>query len=92
MTDTTRVDTLTLSYSEKWQGVDASQNQVIDFMASNELIFVVLGVTLIIWFVLLTFMISLDRKLTKLEGELNDVRSNAVSLPDTEQSDPQKQI
>lgn len=72
MTDTTRVDTLTASYSEKWQGVDATQNTMIDFMASNELIFVVLGVTLIIWIVLLVYMIRLDRMLSKLERELKD--------------------
>ncbi len=75
MTDSTRVDTLTSSYSEKWQGVETSQNTFIDVMASNELIFVVLGVTLIIWFVLLTYMIRLDRKLTKLERDLQDIKT-----------------
>jgi CcmD family protein len=82
MTDTTRVDTLTTSYSEKWQGVDPSTNNVIDFMASNELIFVVLGVTLIIWFVLLVYMIRLDRTLSKLERDLKEVHHHDVNLKD----------
>jgi zinc transport system ATP-binding protein len=36
-------------------------------MSSHELIFVVLGVSLIIWFVLLFFIIRVDRKVSKLE-------------------------
>ena len=39
----------------------------IQFMGSNDLIFVVLGVSLLIWFILLFFMIRTDRKLSKLE-------------------------
>jgi hypothetical protein len=36
-------------------------------MASHDLIFIVLGVSLIIWFVLLFFIIRTDRKVSQLE-------------------------
>lgn len=66
--DTTAVvDTLTQSYADKWQGSGAG-TPVIDALASNGLIFVVLAVTLVIWFVLLFFMIRVDRRLSKLEA------------------------
>lgn len=69
--DTTAVvDTLTQAYSDIWQPVEATDNSAfINAMASNDLIFVVLGVTLIIWFVLLFFMIKLDRRLGKIEQQ-----------------------
>jgi CcmD family protein len=64
------VDTLTQAYSDIWQPVEASDNNAfINAMASNDLIFVVLGVTLIIWFVLLFYMIKIDRRLGKMEQE-----------------------
>lgn len=68
------VDTLTSSYSDKWAGVDSPEQTsgFIQFMSSNDLIFVVLGVSLIIWFVLLFFMIRVDRKVTKLEHSVDD--------------------
>jgi CcmD family protein len=69
--DTTAVvDTLTKAYSDIWQPVEGADNSAfINLMASNDLIFVVLGVTLIIWFVLLFYMIKIDRRLGKLEQE-----------------------
>lgn len=68
-----QADTLTKSYSEKWEGVSESANQggFVEFMSSNELIFVVLGVSLIIWFVLIFFLIRLDKKVSQLEQELD---------------------
>jgi len=68
----TSVDTLTSSYSDKWAGVENTEqaSAFVQFMSSNDLIFVVLGVSLIIWFVLLFFMISVDRKVSKLEKKL----------------------
>jgi CcmD family protein len=64
------VDTLTQAYSDIWQPVEASENSAfINAMASNDLIFVVLGVTLIIWFVLLFYMVKIDRRLGKMEQE-----------------------
>ena len=70
----TAVDTLTSSYSDKWAGVDDPEQSsaFIQFMSSNDLIFVVLGVSLIIWFVLLFFMIRVDKKVSKLEHSTGD--------------------
>lgn len=67
------VDTLSSTYGEKWTGAEQidQTNAFIQFMYSNELIFVVLGVTLIIWFVLLFFLIKVDRNVNKLESKIN---------------------
>jgi len=73
----TAVDTLTSSYSDKWEGVDdpESASSFIQFMSSNDLIFVVLGVSLIIWFVLLFFIIRVDRKVSNLEKTVEEDKS-----------------
>lgn len=70
----TAVDTLTSSYSDKWAGVEdpESTSVFIQFMSSNDLIFVVLGVSLIIWFVLLFFIIRVDRKVSTLEKTVEE--------------------
>lgn len=70
----TAVDTLTSSYSGKWEGVEGIEQSsgFIQMMASNDLIFVVLGVSLIIWFVLLFYLIRVDRKVGKLEKSLKE--------------------
>lgn len=66
------VDTLSQSYADKWSGAEIEQtNAFIQFMYSNDLIFVVLGVTLIIWIVLLFFIFRVDKKVTALEDQLN---------------------
>lgn len=66
------VDTLTQAYAEKWSGAELEQtNAFITFMYSNDLIFVVLGVTLIIWAVLLYFLFRVDSKVSSLEEKLN---------------------
>ena len=67
-----QVDTLTQNYSDKWAGAPDTESagMFINFMSSNDLIFVVLGVSLIIWFVLLFFLIRLDRKVTEIEKEI----------------------
>ena len=74
---TTSVDTLTQTYSEKWSGVEGMENSsgFVQMMASNDLIFVVLGVSLIIWFVLLFYMIKVDRKVSELEKEIETEKS-----------------
>lgn len=69
-TISTTVDTLAVNgYSDRWDGVTGIEesSMFIQFMASNDLIFVVLGVSLIIWFVLLFYLIKIDRNVTKLE-------------------------
>ena len=67
------VDTLTQAYSNKWTGEESFEqtNAFITFMYSNGLIYVVLGVTLIIWAVLLFFMFRIDNKITSLENKIN---------------------
>lgn len=69
-----RVDTLTESYSDRWDGVEGIEESsaFIQFMASNDLIYVVLGVSLIIWFVLLFFMIRVDKKVSGLEQAVKE--------------------
>lgn len=64
-----KLDTLTESYSQKWEGAANMEqaNAFIQAAASHDLIFIVLGVSLIIWFILLYFIIRLDKKVSKLE-------------------------
>lgn len=68
------VDTLTSSYSDKWAGAESAEHAgtFISAMASHDLIFIVLGVSLIIWFVLLFFIIRTDRKVSQLEETLKN--------------------
>lgn len=66
------VDTLSQSYSNKW---DAMSNldqagPLVQMFASHDLIFVVLGVSLIIWFILLYFIMRVDGKVGKLEQQV----------------------
>lgn len=65
------VDTLSSSYGDKWAGTADQMGSIIAAMASHDLIFIVLGVSLIIWFVLLFFIIRTDRKVSRLEETLN---------------------
>jgi len=73
------VDTLTKSYSDRWEGLEGIEQSsyFVQMMASNDLIFVVLGVSLIIWFVLLFYMIKIDRNLSKLEKTLKKEENEA---------------
>ncbi len=72
--ETSGVDTLTQSYSDSWEGAGQFEEAsgFMQFMASNDLIFVVLGVSLIIWFVLLFYLVKVDRNVSKLEESLKD--------------------
>jgi len=65
-----QTDTLTESYADKWKG--AGDSGLLAFMNSNDLIFVVLGVSLIIWFVLIFFLIRLDKKIDNLEQKVDN--------------------
>ncbi len=73
------VDTLTQSYSGKWEGTESIEQSsaFIQLMASNDLIFVVLGVSLIIWFVLLFYLIKVDRNVSKLEESFKEKENEA---------------
>ncbi|MCC5932921.1 MAG: hypothetical protein LAT75_07020 [Candidatus Cyclonatronum sp.] len=66
-------DTLADNYYQSWSGVDAQAEagMFIQIMSSNDLIFVVLTVSLIIWFVLAFYLIRVDRKLDALEKKLS---------------------
>lgn len=66
------VDTLTKSYAPDWQASEGfdQAGPLIQAAASNDLIFIVLGVSLVIWFVLLFFIIRVDKKVGQLENEL----------------------
>jgi len=64
-------DSVSAAYAQKWHGTQSTQNAFIQMMASHNLIFIVLGVSLIIWFVLLFFIIRTDRKISKLEKKVN---------------------
>jgi len=71
--DTTAfADTLTQSYSNTWDGSTGLEHSgpIMKAAASHDLIFIVLGVSLIIWFLLLFFIIRVDKKVGKLENEL----------------------
>lgn len=82
-TTSTAVDTLTQSYGDQWEGAGTEGSSAfIQFMSSNDLIFVVLGVSLIIWFVLLFFMIRLDKKVSVLEQQIEDDRNYEESVVD----------
>ncbi len=67
-----KIDTLTETYSQKWDAAGGLENAspLIQTAASYDLIFIVLGVSLIIWFILLFFIIRLDKKVSKLENQV----------------------
>ena len=69
---TVLADTVSAAYSDLWQGVQDPEhgNVIMQAMASQGLIYVVLGVSLIIWFVLIAYLIRLDKKLDRLEQKL----------------------
>lgn len=67
-----KLDTLTETYSQKWGAAGELENAsvFVQAAASHDLIFIVLGVSLIIWFILLYFIIRLDKKVSKLENNV----------------------
>jgi len=69
---TVLADTVSAAYSDLWQGVQDPEhgNVIMQAMASQGLIYVVLGVSLIIWFVLIAYLIRLEKKLDRLEQKL----------------------
>lgn len=68
----TAVDTLSENYGSQWEGTSGldQAGPIMQAVASNDLIFVVLGVSLIIWFVLLFFIVRVDKKVGRLEKEI----------------------
>lgn len=67
-------DTLTEAYSDRWVGAESATetNALMQFMASNDLIFVVLAVSLIIWFVLAFYLVRVDKKIDALEKKYSE--------------------
>lgn len=88
------VDTLTESYSGSWEGVQGIEQSsaFIRFMASDDLIWVVLGVSLIIWFILLFFIIRVDRKVSGLEKAVEESQENDPSGLNTKINDQDKEL
>ena len=72
------IDTLSKAYSDKWiTPVNQGEGFFASFMSSNNLIFVVLGVTLIIWTVLIVYLTRVDKRITMLENQLNHSSNEA---------------
>mgnify|MGYP001493231874 FL=1 len=77
-TGTIPIDTLSKAYSDKWiTTVNQGEGFFASFMSSNNLIFVVLGVTLIIWTVLIVYLTRVDKRITILENQLNHSSNEA---------------
>ena len=77
-TGTIPIDTLSKAYSDKWiTTVNQGEGLFASFMSSNNLIFVVLGVTLIIWTVLIVYLTRVDKRITILENQLNHSSNEA---------------
>jgi hypothetical protein len=81
--DTSLADTLTSAYSDKWVATDEVETAgaFVQFMSSNDLIFVVLGVSLIIWFVILFFLFRIEKKLALLERRQTEALESKVNHP-----------
>jgi predicted acyltransferase len=68
---TATADTLSGLYTDKWDGPAIEESNIfIQFMSSNDLIFVVLAVSLIIWAVLAFYMIKVDKNISKIEQKI----------------------
>lgn len=69
------LDTLSQAYAEKWEGAEqaAQRGPVwVRVLGGNDLMPVVLTVSLIIWGVLLTYLIRLERRLKRMEQSGSD--------------------
>lgn len=77
--ESSAVDTLTQAYADRWEGTAGLEEAsfLMKWMTSNDLMPVVLGVSLIIWFVLLWFIVRVDKKVSKLEKSLKTTEDEA---------------
>jgi len=86
-----QVDTLTASYGDKWDGVTATtgdptletESAFVQMMSSNDLWPVVLGVSLIIWFILLFFVLRLERRLQQAEASTHAMGDSSTNSTNT---------
>lgn len=82
MLQSSTADTLSSAYSDRWEGAATGADSdffLIEFLASNELIFVVLSVSLIIWFVLAFYLIRVDKKIDALEQKFSPETNKEAS-------------
>ncbi|MEX1010568.1 MAG: hypothetical protein WDZ29_00750 [Balneolaceae bacterium] len=84
------VDTLAQSFGENWQGAGSMEGSsaFVQMMSSNELLPVVLGVSLIIWFVLLFFLVRVDLRIKALENELDESEKDTLTKDSSETAEP----
>ncbi len=70
-------DSLSGIYADRWDGTSdfESANFLMQMLASNDLIYVVLAVSLIIWLVLAFYLIKVDKKLSGMEENLKSLKS-----------------
>ncbi len=77
--NTAAADTLSGVYSDRWDGPAIEESNIfIQFMSSNDLIFVVLAVSLIIWAVLAIYMVKVDKNISKVEQKLEEQQKNTI--------------
>lgn len=67
-------DTLSTAYQDKWQASNdlSTDNAFIQWMASNELIYVVGAVSLIIWIGILYYLLRIEKSLRLLETKASN--------------------
>ncbi len=64
-------DTVGNAYAERWDGAGAEEtNALFQWMSSNELMPVVLVVSLIIWLVFVFYLVRMDKKIEAVEKQL----------------------
>jgi hypothetical protein len=66
-------DTLSKAYDAKWEASEGfgQDSSIIQWFSSNELVFVVGAVSLIIWIGILYYLIRIEKKLNLLEKDQN---------------------
>jgi len=66
-------DTLSQVYDSKWEASEGFEqdSSIIQWFSSNELVFVVGAVSLIIWIGILYYLIRIEKKLSLLEKDQN---------------------
>lgn len=62
-------DTLSKAYDTKWEASESfgQDSSIIQWFSSNELVFVVGAVSLIIWIGILYYLVRIEKKLSLLE-------------------------
>ncbi|TYP94850.1 hypothetical protein LX73_0139 [Fodinibius salinus] len=71
-------DTLSEAYASKWESSSGLEQAgpLMQTLASHDLIFIVLIVSLIIWLVLLFFIIRTDKKVEQLEDQVEQLNTS----------------